>query len=203
MSMRTPQAAVPKAPARRTTSATSALRTTFLREAVDVRARAADPPALDDGGSMAGSSHVPRQELAARSAAQHLDLDPFRLRHDPLPTGVPRMRTTRRDEALCDEVRRERVRQRARDAVGDLDEPKKSDDVPGLRVTLPPRKTRPRRPRMLRLPCDATMRRRRRATGRPCRNHCRTRRCGGEAGAAQEASRLTRPSRVRRRRSSS
>lgn len=50
--------------------------------AIDVRARAADPPALDDGRPIAALAHVPGQELACLTAAQHQNFNPFIVRHD-------------------------------------------------------------------------------------------------------------------------
>src|SRR5262249_3977566 len=53
----------------------------LAREAVDVRASAADPSALHDGSPVAGSSEVPGHVLAALAATEDEDLILFGSRH--------------------------------------------------------------------------------------------------------------------------
>ena len=114
MSVRAPDTAVPNAPAWRTTFPTSALLILVLaRKAIDVRAGATDPLALDDGRSPAGLGQVPRQQLPALPAAQHQNLHPLRLRHDRLLAQVVRARLPGRPELRPGDFARRQTREGA------------------------------------------------------------------------------------------
>ncbi len=54
----------------------------LARQAGDIGAGAADPPALDDGSPPPRLRHLPSQQLAAEAAAENQDFEPFRLRHE-------------------------------------------------------------------------------------------------------------------------
>ena len=54
----------------------------------DVGTGAANPAALDNGGSLPRLRHMPGQQLAALTAAEDQDVELFRLRHDAPPLSL-------------------------------------------------------------------------------------------------------------------
>src|SRR5277367_7130643 len=66
-------------------------------KAGDVGTGAADPPALQDGGTSPRLRHMPSEQLPAKPAAKDQNFNRFCLRHEHLPCPFSRSKRSRKD----------------------------------------------------------------------------------------------------------